>query len=136
MFRTRDLGRWTSEGELEHMGRTDDQVKVRGFRVELDSVSRSLERAPGCTQAVTLKLDNRTLVAFVAPADVDAGLARAMVADKLPYYAVPALVLAIDAMPLTSRGKIDKRLLLERAATKLEERRDAEMDSMSRGASL
>ena len=43
MFRTRDLGRWTDTGELEHFGRTDDQVKVRGFRVELDSVSAMLE---------------------------------------------------------------------------------------------
>ena len=116
MFRTRDLGRWTPDGELEHMGRTDDQVKVRGFRVELDSVSRVLESAPDCTQAVTLKLDNRTLVAFVCPATVDVDAARARVADRLPYYAVPALVFAVDALPLTGRGKLDKRLLLERAA--------------------
>ena len=136
MFRTRDLGRWTPDGELEHMGRTDDQVKVRGFRVELDSVSRSLEQAPGCTQAVTLKLDSRTLVAFVAPAHVDAGLARAIVADKLPYYAVPAIVVALDAMPLTSRGKIDKRLLLDLAAARLVENDAAELEALSRGASL
>jgi D-alanine--poly(phosphoribitol) ligase subunit 1 len=136
MFRTRDLGRWTPDGELEHMGRTDDQVKVRGFRVELDSVSRSLEQAPGCTQAVTLKLDSRTLVAFVAPAGVDAGLARAIVADKLPYYAVPAIVIAIDAMPLTSRGKIDKRLLLDVAAKRLAEQDAVELEALSRGASL
>ncbi len=131
MFRTRDLGRWTPDGELEHMGRTDDQVKVRGFRVELDSVSRTLEQAPGCSQAVTLKLDSRTLVAFVAPATVDTGLARAIVSDKLPYYAVPAIVIALDAMPLTSRGKIDKRRLLDTAATQL-----ASLEVLDRGASL
>ncbi len=65
MFRTRDLGRWLENGELEHLGRTDDQVKIRGFRVELDSVSTALESVPHCTQAVTLKFDNQSLVAFV-----------------------------------------------------------------------
>jgi D-alanine--poly(phosphoribitol) ligase subunit 1 len=112
MFRTRDLGRWTEDGELEHLGRTDDQVKVRGFRVELDSVSRVLEQQPGCTQAVTLKLDDRTLVAFVAPRDVDVDAALARVSAQLPYYAVPAFVRALDELPLTGRGKLDKRALL------------------------
>lgn len=116
MFRTRDLGRWTPDGELEHVGRTDDQVKVRGFRVELDSVSRVLEATPGCTQAVTLKLDHRTLVSYVCPATVDTAAARALVAERLPYYAVPGLVLAVDRLPLTGRGKLDKAWLLANAA--------------------
>ncbi|MDQ3335745.1 MAG: amino acid adenylation domain-containing protein [Myxococcota bacterium] len=115
MFRTRDLGRWTPDGQLEHLGRTDDQVKVRGFRVELDSVSRILESTPGCTQAVTLKLDDRTLVAFVAPADVDVEAARTAAASRLPYYAVPAAVHALPTLPLTSRGKIDKQYLMSLA---------------------
>ncbi len=93
MFRTRDLGRWTPDGELEHLGRTDDQVKVRGFRVELDSVSSVLESVAGCTRAVTLKRDARSLVSFVCPADVDPDTARRAVADVLPYYCVPATVL-------------------------------------------
>jgi len=113
MFRTRDLGRWTPDGELEHLGRTDDQVKVRGFRVELDSVSRILESAPGCSSAVTLKLDDRDLVSFVCPAAVDTALARQLVAARLPYYCVPALVIARDALPMTERGKVDKRRLLD-----------------------
>ena len=115
MFRTRDLGRWTADGELEHLGRTDDQVKVRGFRVELDAVSRVLEQGDGCTQAATLKLDERTLVAFVCPATVDPAAARARVAAALPYYCVPEDVHPVDALPLTARGKVDRRALLERA---------------------
>lgn len=115
MFRTRDLGRWTPDGRLEHLGRTDDQVKVRGFRVELDSVSNALESTPGCTQAVTMKLDDRDLVAVVRPATVDTDAARRAVADALPYYCTPALVLAVDALPMTSRGKTDKRALLDLA---------------------
>lgn len=111
MFRTRDLGRWTADGELEHYGRTDDQVKVRGFRVELDSVSGALESVPGCTAAVTLKHDNRNLVAWVQPASVDVHVARNAVAKALPYYCVPAVITAVDELPRTPRGKVDKRLL-------------------------
>ena len=118
MFRTRDLGRWTDEGELEHFGRTDDQVKIRGFRVELDSVSAVLESVPGCVRAATIKVDDRSLVSFVQPASVDADLAREAVADALPYYCVPAAVHKIDALPLTSRGKIDKGRLLRLARSR------------------
>ncbi len=112
MFRTRDLGRWTPDGQLEHLGRTDDQVKVRGFRVELDSVSSVLESAAGCTRAVTLRRDARTLVSFVCPADVDPDAARRAVADALPYYCVPERVLPLAFLPETDRGKVDKQALL------------------------
>ncbi|MGW0820083.1 amino acid adenylation domain-containing protein [Streptomyces sp. NPDC002845] len=115
MFRTRDLGRWTADGELEHLGRTDDQVKVRGFRVELDSVSSVLERVPGCTRAVTLQRDARNLVSFVCPADVDPATAREAVEAALPYYCVPADVLPLASLPETDRGKIDKSALLRLA---------------------
>lgn len=111
MFRTRDLGRWTPDGELEHFGRTDDQVKVRGFRVELDSVSAILEAVPGCTRAATIKLDDRTLVSFVTPTQVDSGLARMAVSEALPYYCVPETVHTLPELPMTSRGKIDKTAL-------------------------
>ena len=116
MFRTRDLGRWTPDGELEHLGRTDDQVKVRGFRVELDSVSAVLESLPGCARAATVKLDDRTLVSFVSPGGLSPATARRAVAAALPYYCVPAAVYALDALPRTSRGKIDKPALLRLAA--------------------
>lgn len=115
MFRTRDLGRWTSDGNLEHLGRTDDQVKIRGFRVELDSVSGALESAATCAQAVTLKYDHRNLVAFVTPASADIDDALAHVGRHLPYYCAPAHVIAIESFPMTDRGKVDKRALLEMA---------------------
>lgn len=113
MFRTRDLGRWTADGELEHYGRTDDQVKVRGFRVELDSVSAALETVDGCTKAVTLKHDSRNLVAFVQPETVDVEAARLAVAERLPYYCVPTVINAMAELPRTARGKVDKRALAE-----------------------
>ncbi len=115
MFRTRDLGRWSADGELEHFGRTDDQVKIRGFRVELDSVSAALESVPECKRAVTLKLDNRNLVAFVSPQTVDVDQAKRAVTSALPYYCIPAFVVALEELPQTSRGKIDKKLLINMA---------------------
>lgn len=115
MFRTRDLGRWTEDGELEHFGRTDDQVKIRGFRVELDSVSAVLEGVPSCKRAVTLKLDSRHLVAFVSPQTLDVYAAQQAVASALPYYCTPKFVLALEELPLTSRGKMDKELLMQMA---------------------
>jgi acyl-coenzyme A synthetase/AMP-(fatty) acid ligase len=119
MFNTRDIGAWTDTGELLHFGRVDDLVKIRGFRVELDGVSRALEKTDGCRQAVTLKFDDRTLCSFVSPADVDPCEALASVERSLPYYCRPKIVLPMDALPKTTRGKIDKRLLLELATTAL-----------------
>lgn len=123
MFNTRDLGAWTETGELLHFGRVDDLVKIRGFRVELDGVSRALEAAEGCDQAVTLKYDDRTLVAFVSPASVCPRQAQDSVAQKLPYYCCPAMVLPMDSLPKTPRGKLDKRALLALAAEALTDTR-------------
>ncbi len=123
MFRTRDLGCWTENGELEHFGRVDDLVKIRGFRVELDGVSTALEASEGCKQAVTLKFDNRNLVSFVSPATACPDKATQSVEERLPYYNKPSLVLAMNEMPRTARGKLDKRLLLELAAKEIETRR-------------
>ena len=120
MFRTRDLGRWLSNGELEHLGRTDDQVKIRGFRIELDSVSAILETVPPCTQAVTLKFDNHSLVAFVCPGTVNTGAATKAVEQALPYYCIPSMVIALDEFPITSRGKVDKHALMTLAVEHLE----------------
>jgi len=111
MFRTRDLGRWTASGELEHLGRTDDQVKIRGFRVELDGVSAALETARTVERAVTLPVNGRDLIAFVTPHSANVDEALQCARERLPYYCVPARVIALDAFPLTSRGKIDKRAL-------------------------
>jgi D-alanine--poly(phosphoribitol) ligase subunit 1 len=111
MFRTRDLGRWTPEGELEHLGRTDDQVKIRGFRVELDSVSAALESVHTCQRAVTLKLNDRDLVSFVSPSTVNIEEAKKAVKASLPYYCTPAIIIALEVLPRTSNGKIDKRAL-------------------------
>ncbi|MDX8142404.1 amino acid adenylation domain-containing protein [Lentzea sp. BCCO 10_0061] len=113
MFRTRDLGRWTREGRLEHRGRTDDQVKVRGFRVELDAVTAALERAEDCDRATTVVHDGK-LVGFISPGTATPEQARRAVSQRLPYYCVPTLIVPVDTLPTTDRGKVDRRALLSR----------------------
>ncbi|EEE35846.1 linear gramicidin synthetase subunit C [Rhodobacteraceae bacterium KLH11] len=121
MFRTRDLGRWTENGELEHFGRVDDLVKVRGFRVELDGVTTALESSPCCQQAVTLQYDNRNLVSFISPSSACPKQAAKCVAERLPYYCSPTVVMPMDTLPRTQRGKLDKRRLLDLARTHISE---------------
>ncbi len=118
MFNTGDLGRWNANGELEHYGRIDDQVKIRGFRVELDSVSSVLETTSLCKDAVTLKFDSQHLVAFVSPANVAIDKAMQKIKDKLPYYCLPKFIIPMDTFPMTSRGKVDKRKLMNIAKNK------------------
>lgn len=110
MYKTGDLGRWDENGELEHHGRVDDQVKVRGFRVELDGVSAMAEEGSGVTKAVVLKIGTE-LVAFVTPGDVDEGTVKDAIGRKLPYYCIPSRVLSLDFFPKTGNGKVDKRKL-------------------------
>ncbi len=122
MFRTRDLARWTPDGSLEFHGRTDDQVKVNGFRVELDAVTNALEQTTHCHRATTILYEGR-LVGFVTPASVDTDAALQTVAHALPYYCVPSQIVAVDELPVTVRGKVDKaRLtaLLDRAGALVE----------------
>ncbi|OBZ71566.1 Bacitracin synthase 3 [Grifola frondosa] len=107
MFNTGDLGRWCSNGELEHLGRADDQVKVKGFRVELDGVSAAMQV-------------NAELWGFVTPAIVKSESVMAAASLVQPYYAVPTRFIAMDEFPHTSNGKIDKRALRQMALDKID----------------
>lgn len=119
MFRTRDLGRWTLDGELEHLGRTDDQVKIKGFRVELDSISNTLEKNESCEKAVTIKLMEDNLTSFVIPSSANIEELYSTIVSSLPYYCVPANIYTLEEIPLTKRGKVDKRKLHEFAIQSL-----------------
>jgi amino acid adenylation domain-containing protein len=126
--------RWSGEGEerdaeraharthartyaLEFLGRTDDQVKVRGFRIEPGEIESLLRRQPGVRDAVAAVREDepgdRRLVAYLVPADgamsVDA--VRAAVRAELPAYMVPSAFVALDALPMTPSGKVDRRAL-------------------------
>ncbi|GAB2724147.1 non-ribosomal peptide synthetase [Kitasatospora kifunensis] len=115
MYRSGDVARWTAGGSLEYLGRVDDQVKVRGFRIEPGEIESALARHPQVAQAVVLT-HNTNLLAYVSPTGehrpTPAELQAHLAAD-LPDYMVPSTVVVLDALPLTPNGKVDRRALPE-----------------------
>ena len=116
IYRTGDLGRITADGEIEYHGRTDTQVKVRGYRVELTEIESILLRAPGVAQAVvgTFSPEPGTteLVAYYSlrrdTAAVDVEQLRRLLRERLPGYLVPAYFEQLDRIPMTPSHKADR----------------------------
>ncbi|EDY58105.2 MULTISPECIES: amino acid adenylation domain-containing protein [Streptomyces] len=120
MYRSGDLGRLRPDGSLEHLGRIDNQVKVRGFRIELDEIrSVLLEDSDVRAAAVVVRQDDPTdaattrIDAYVILADGhgDPGAVRRRAADILPEHMLPATVTTLESLPLTTNGKLDRTKL-------------------------
>ena len=114
MYRTGDLVSWDADGQLHYIGRADEQVKIRGHRIELGEIQAALAALDGVEQAAVITREDRAgdkyLVGYVC-GTTDSAIARAILAEQLPGHMVPAAIVVIDALPLTVNGKLDIRAL-------------------------
>ncbi|MEP6931634.1 MAG: non-ribosomal peptide synthetase, partial [Flavobacterium sp.] len=115
MYKTGDLGKWLADGNIDYTGRIDDQVKIRGYRIELGELENSLSNIPQIKQSVVaVKEDNgeKYLVAYyVADDTLDKNLIQTQLLEVLPDYMLPSYYIQLDSMPITTNGKVDKKLL-------------------------
>ncbi|MCY8969868.1 condensation domain-containing protein, partial [Bacillus atrophaeus] len=115
MYRTGDLVRWTTEHGIEYIGRIDQQVKVRGYRIELSEIEVRLAQLSAvqdaAVAAVKDKAGNTALCAYVTPEDADTESLKSALQDTLPDYMIPAYWVTMDELPVTANGKVDRKAL-------------------------
>ena len=117
MYRTGDLARWSTDGNVEFIGRVDHQVKIRGFRVELGEVETELEKHPALREVVVTALaegNTRRLVAYVVPVErtvPDVEELRRFLKRSLPEYMIPSAFVCLDELPHSPNGKVDRTRL-------------------------
>jgi len=119
LYKTGDLGRWRSDGQLEHLGRLDHQLKLRGYRIEPAEIDAALRAQPGVGDCAlgtqTLDAGDTRLVAYVVPAAgapaPDAATLRQALRQRLPHYMVPQHIVPLAALPRLPNGKLDRAAL-------------------------
>lgn len=116
LYVTGDLARWQPDGEIGYLGRSDDQIKIRGRRIELGEVENVLAECPAVRRGAVLAAadagGDRRLIAYVVPiGHLDREEIRRFLQSRLPDFMIPAIFVALAEMPLTSNGKINKRAL-------------------------
>ncbi len=119
IYKTGDIARYLPNGNIEFFGRSDQQVKVRGFRIETGEIEAALAEHPSVQQAVVVAWKERSsdasLVAYLVSAssekEADAHQLREFLRAKLPEYMIPSIFVDIESMPLTPNGKVDRKAL-------------------------
>ncbi|MGU3499521.1 non-ribosomal peptide synthase/polyketide synthase [Mycobacterium sp. C31M] len=116
LYRSGDTAMWTDSGELVYVGRSDQQVKVRGYRIELGEVESALAALPDVSNAAaSVHTDDsgraRLIGYLVGPEDLDIAAAREQLADRIPGYMVPAVLMTLPTLPLNVNGKLDRAAL-------------------------
>jgi acyl-coenzyme A synthetase/AMP-(fatty) acid ligase/thioesterase domain-containing protein len=116
IFRSGDLGRWSADGTLQHLGRNNRKIKLRGFSVEPSEIESALLGVPAVKDAAVIVVDegpNARIVAYVVgPSDKSGQAVRTAVAARLPSHMVPSQIIIQDSLPLTPRGKLDRNALM------------------------
>jgi len=127
LYKTGDLARYLPDGNIQFLGRMDDQVKMRGFRIELGEVAAALEEHPHVRDAVVIMEDrsgDQRMVAYPVatqdPAPSTSEL-RSFLQEKLPKYMIPNAFILLDALPLTPNGKVDRKALPAVDSARLEQ---------------
>lgn len=116
LYRTGDAGRYLSDGNIEFIGRVDEQVKVRGYRIELGEIEAALNEHHFVKQSVVIaredeKRDKRLIGYVELEEEITTGALKKYLKEKLPEYMVPEVILVLDSMPITVSGKIDRQRL-------------------------
>ncbi|WP_296268056.1 non-ribosomal peptide synthase/polyketide synthase [Pseudomonas sp. UBA6562] len=134
LYRSGDRVRWNADGTLDFLGRNDDQVKVRGVRVELGEIQAALNAQPGIADAVVLVREGRLLAWFTEAAPVDPERLRQALQASLPAQLVPLAFVRLEQLPLTAHGKLDRRALPDPDAGSLASRHYAAPQSPTEAA--
>ena len=112
IYRTGDLARFGVRGDLHYLGRTDSQIKIRGFRVELGEIETVLAQHPGVRECVAAVWDERLIAYFIPSSEVpDSRELRTWVRDRLPEYMTPSAFVELERFPLTPNRKVDRKAL-------------------------
>jgi amino acid adenylation domain-containing protein/non-ribosomal peptide synthase protein (TIGR01720 family) len=124
IYRSGDRGRWLADGTIAYLGRADDQVKVRGYRIECGEIEARLREHAGIADAAVVVAGapggDRELVAYVvAPAEMTARALREFLQERLPAYMLPARFVRLERLPVAASGKVDKRALADSRAKEL-----------------